>query len=134
MPRITLTISGASNDELTRRVAHELGQLTASSLDKPYNATMLMVDYFPREDWFISGRSLQELGKNSFRLEVTVTDETNTREEKARYHRDAFDLLTKLIGDIHPHSNIHIIDCRASAYGYGGETQEHRYQHAMASV
>lgn len=134
MPRITLTISGQPNDELTYRVASELTQQTASLLDKSLDATMITVDYFPRERWFIAGRSLEEWDKNSFKLEVTVTDETNTREEKARYHRAAFDLLAALIGDVHPHSNIHIIDCRAGAYGYGGETQEYRYHHPAASA
>lgn len=27
------------------------------------------------------------------------------------------------------HSNVYVIDCRASAYGDGGVTQEYRYQH-----
>nr|CDQ33744.1 Tautomerase enzyme [Virgibacillus halodenitrificans] len=134
MPRITLTIAGQPSDELTHRVASELTQLTASLLNKPLDATMLTVDYFPKESWFIAGRSLKEWDKNSFKLEVTVTDETNTREEKAHYHRAAFDLLATLIGDVHPHSNIHIVDCRAGAYGYGGETQEYRYQHSAMSV
>lgn len=57
MPRITLTISGQPNDELTHRVASELTQLTASLLNKPLDATMLTVDYFPKESWFIAGRS-----------------------------------------------------------------------------
>jgi len=60
---------------------------------------------------------------------VTITDETNTRLQKAAYHRAAFELLSTVIGNIHPHSNIHLIDCRAAAYGYGGLTQEYRYQH-----
>jgi 4-oxalocrotonate tautomerase len=28
------------------------------------------------------------------------------------------------------HSYVHVADLRASAYGYGGRTQEYRHQHA----
>jgi 4-oxalocrotonate tautomerase len=90
---------------------------------------MVMLQFVPHEDWFIGSKSLAERGKNSFRLEVTISDETNTKDEKAAYHKAAFAALYELIGNVHPHSNIHVIDCRATAYGYGGVTQEYRYHH-----
>ena len=61
---------------------------------------------------------------------VTITDETNTRSEKSDYHKAAYALLAELIGNVHPHSSIHIVDCPPTSYGYGGITQEWRYQHA----
>ena len=127
MPGILLKISGEPNPALTRRAVAEIMALTCRALDKQPERAMVMVDYVPRENWYIAGRSLVELEVNSFRLEVTVTDETNTRAQKAEFHRAAFALLSELIGNVHPHSNVHVIDCRASAYGYGGVTQEHRY-------
>jgi len=36
-----------------------------------------------------------------------------------------------MIGHIHPHYNVHIIDCRAAAYGDGGVTQKYRYQRVL---
>ena len=129
MPGITLKISGHPDAELTRRIVPEITSLTCALLDKEIARTMVMIEYIPHGDWFIAGASLAELGKNSFRLEVTITDETNTKAQKAAYHEAAFAALSGLIGNVHPHSNIHVIDCRASAYGYGGLTQEHRYQH-----
>jgi len=134
MPGILLKISGRPDPELTRRIVPEMMALTCEVLDKEPERTMVMVDYVPHDNWFIAGRSLAELDKNSFRLEVTITDETNTRAQKAEFHRAAFALLSELIGNVHPHSNIHIHDCRASAYGYGGVTQEHRYHHAEATA
>jgi 4-oxalocrotonate tautomerase len=80
--------------------------------------------------WFVAGRSLAEDGRNSFRLEVTITDETNSKAEKAAYHKAAFEMLAEHIRNLHPRSSIHIIDCRATAYGYGGVTQEWRYHQA----
>lgn len=129
MPGIVLKISGRPNPDLTRRIVPEITALTCTLLNKEPERTMVMVQYVSHDAWFIAGRSLSELGKNSFRLEVSITDETNTKEQKAAYHRAAFTALSELIGNVHPHSNIHIVDCRATAYGYGGVTQEHRYQH-----
>ena len=58
-----------------------------------------------------------------------MTDETNTKAEKADYLRQAFAALSELIGDVNEVSYIHVIDARAAAYGYGGRTQEYRHQH-----
>jgi 4-oxalocrotonate tautomerase len=132
MPGILLKISGQPDPALTKRIVPQITALTCTVLDKEPAHTMVMVDYVPHDAWFIAGRSLAELGKNSFRLEVTITDETCTRRQKADFHRAAFAALSELIGNVHPHSNIHVQDCRASAYGYGGVTQEYRAHHAAA--
>ncbi|WGS18222.1 MULTISPECIES: hypothetical protein [unclassified Bradyrhizobium] len=66
------------------------------------------------------------------RLEVTITEGTSTRDEKSVYQNKAFALLSKLIGNLHPHANVHIIDCGAVSYGYGGFTQEYRHNHETA--
>ena len=94
----------------------------------------MLVRYEPKEQWFIAGRALSDDGRNAFRLEVTITDETNTKDEKAAFHRAVFALLSDIVADLHPHSSIHLIDCRASAYGYGGVTQEqYRFGRAAAT-
>lgn len=129
MPGIKLTVSGTPDEALSRRLATELTNLTCTILRKKPDRTMVQVRYLPREHWFIEARSLAEHGRNSFRLELTITAGTNTREEKAIYQKRTFDLLAELIGNLHPHSNVHIIDCDAASYGYGGLSQEYRYHH-----
>ncbi|RPE81035.1 tautomerase family protein [Vulcaniibacterium tengchongense] len=52
---------------------------------------------------------------------------TNTKEQKARYIREAFDGFARLLGDLHEESYIYVQDVRAAAYGYGGRTQEARF-------
>jgi 4-oxalocrotonate tautomerase len=129
MPGIFLRISGAPDQTLARKLAAELTALTCEVLGKEPEKTMVMVQRVEPHDWFINRQSLAELGKNSFRLEVTITDETNTKSQKAAYQKAAFELLSRLIGNVHAHSNVYLIDCRASSYGYGGVTQEYRHQH-----
>ncbi|WP_213940437.1 4-oxalocrotonate tautomerase [Pseudomonas sp. dw_612] len=129
MPGITLKIAGQPNAELVQRIVPPLTVLTCEVLEKRPEQTMVMVQFVPHELWFIDSRSLAELGRNSFRLEVTITDETNTKAQKARYQKEAFALLAEAIGNLHPHSNIHVIDCKASSYGYGGVSQEYKLYH-----
>lgn len=129
MPGITLKISGQPNPDLIRSIVPQLTALTCEVLEKRPEQTLLMIHFVPHELWFIDNRSLAEYGRNSFRLEVTITDETSSKTQKARFQREAYALLDKEIGNLHPHSNVHVIDCGASAYGYGGITQEYRYQH-----
>ncbi|WP_085674021.1 MULTISPECIES: tautomerase family protein [unclassified Pseudomonas] len=123
MPGITLTLSGAPNAALASGLSHELTELTARVLDKQPSQTMVIVRFVDAGLWFIDSESLERLGRNSFRLEVTITDETTTVEQKRQYQREAYDLLSGRIGNVHPHSNVHIIDVRATAYGYGGVPQ-----------
>jgi 4-oxalocrotonate tautomerase len=107
-------------------------RLTSRVLKKPHDRTWVIVRFEPRENWFIDGRSLVEHGKNAFRLWVTITDETNSNVEKAEYQKAAFELLSDLIGNVHPISNVYVIDARATAYSYGGVTQEYNFHHAAA--
>ena len=69
-------------------------------------------------------------GQRSFSLEIKVTDETNTKAEKARFIAAVFDSFERLFGPLHAESYIHVHDVRAASYGYGGRTQEWRYHHA----
>jgi 4-oxalocrotonate tautomerase len=129
MPGLSVDISGTPNTELSRTVARELTSLTCALLDKKPENTTVAVRYISREDWFINDQSLAALGKNSFRLTVSITEGTNTKFQLASYHQSAFDLLSKLVSDVHPHSNVHTVECSAAGYGYGGVTQEYRHQH-----
>lgn len=123
MPGITLTLSGTPNPVLASNLSLELTSLTAEVLGKQPSQTMVIVQFVDPALWFIENQSLDVLGINSFRLEITVTDETTTLAQKARYQQEVFRLLAERLGNLHEHSNVHIIDVRASAYGYGGKPQ-----------
>ncbi|SDU42773.1 4-oxalocrotonate tautomerase [Stappia sp. ES.058] len=129
MPGIILTHSGLPGPVQAAQLAADLAELTCRILKKELGRTMVMLRHQPKDQWFIAGQSLAEDGRNSFRLEVSITEETNTKDEKADFHKAAFELLSDRLGNLHPHSNVHVIDCSATSYGYGGVTQEWRYHH-----
>lgn len=129
MPILNVKVSGSRSAELSQRIADMLLELTSRILGKSPAVTSIAIDYVDPQDWIIGGRSLATQGKRSFWFDIKITDETNTRAEKARYIREAYDAFARLLGDVHEESYIHVHDVRAAAYGYGGRTQEHRYQH-----
>jgi 4-oxalocrotonate tautomerase len=132
MPFIHIQLSGAPDDALAARVAAQAAELTASLLGKDPRLTAVVVDFLPATRWFIAGRALEGGPARSYHWMVSITDETNTKAEKARYLAAVHAAMVQLLGEVAEHSYVHVADLRASAYGFGGRTQEHRYQHAAA--
>jgi 4-oxalocrotonate tautomerase len=129
MPILNVLLSGPANAQTTREVATLLSDLTSRLLNKKPELTSIAVRYVEPEHWVVGGCTLAEQGKSSAYVEIKITDETNTRAEKAAYIQAVFNGLSALMPKLHHESYIHVDDVRAGAYGYGGLTQEYRAQH-----
>lgn len=129
MPHLNLQISGNPDGALAERAARAVADLTVRVLAKEPDVVAIGVQFLPHDRWFIGGKSLAALGRNAFHLDISVTDETNTKGQKAAYLEAVHHTLSELIGHVHDCSYVHVIDARAAAYGYGGRTQEYRHQH-----
>ena len=129
MPIIMVKVSAKKSAEMTRSISSILLELTTRILNKKPELTSIAIDYIDPDDWIVAGRSLSEQGKSSIYFDIKITDETNTKAEKAQYIREAFDAFSRLLGNLHEESYIYVEDVRATAYGYGGRTQEYRYHH-----
>lgn len=129
MPILNVKVSAQRTPELSGRITETLLEITSRVLGKRRDITAVTIHYVDPRDWFVGGHSLAELKKSSFYFDVKVVDETNTKAEKAAYVKEAFEAFTHLLGDLHHESYVYVQDVRATAYGYGGVTQEHRHQH-----
>ena len=129
MPILNVKVSAPRSDEMTRQISAILIDLTATVLGKKPELISIAIDYINPNDWVVGGSSLTDQGKNSIYFDVKITDETNTKPEKASYIEKAFAAFDKLLGNLHEQSYIYVNDVRATAYGYGGKTQEFRYHH-----
>ena len=130
MPHIVMELSGPRDAAIVKAAVGAVESLTRTVLGKLPQVMATTVRNVPAEDWFIGGKPLSEIGGSAFYLAVSITDETNTKAEKARYLREVFDAMSALLPDLHETSYIHLVDARAAAYGYGGRTQEWRHQQA----
>lgn len=131
MPILNVKVSAPRSPQLSKQIASLLLDLTTRILGKKPELTSIAIDYVDPDDWIVGGKTLREQGKHSVYFDIKVTDETNTKAEKAAYIAEAFAGFALLLGDLHEESYIHVEDVRAAAYGYGGKTQEYRYQHPL---
>lgn len=127
MPIVNIKISAQISPELTTNVSSGVSKLTEEILKKKPDVTAMTIQYINPEHWIIGGRSLAEQGKNSFYLDIKITDETNTKVEKALYLSEVYKLFSELLGNLHEVSYVYIEDVRAGSYGYAGHTQEYRF-------
>lgn len=127
MPILNVKVSAKKSPEMTKSISDLLLDLTTRILKKKPEVTSIAIDYVDPDDWIVGGKSLSELGKRSVYFDIKITDETNTKAEKVAYIFAAFNALSQLLGDLHEVSYIYVHDARATAYGYGGKTQEFRY-------
>ncbi|MDD4912109.1 MAG: 4-oxalocrotonate tautomerase family protein [Sideroxydans sp.] len=127
MPILHVTISAKKSPQMTQAISTILLDLTGRILKKKPEVTSIAISYIDPDDWIIGGKSLTELGKSSIYFDIKITDETNTKAEKSQYIHEAFEAFKNLLGDLHEVSYIYVEDVRATAYGYGGLTQEYRY-------
>jgi 4-oxalocrotonate tautomerase len=128
MPILNVKVSAVRSPEMTHKIADLLLDLTSKILRKDPKVTAIVIDYINPEDWIIAGKTLAEHKMHSFYFDIKITDETNTKDEKAKYIQEVFAGFRALLGNLHEESYIYIQDVRAASYGYGGKTQEYRYQ------
>ncbi|ALF91050.1 MULTISPECIES: tautomerase family protein [Ralstonia solanacearum species complex] len=129
MPILNVKVSARRSPEMTRKIAATLLELTSRILGKAPNVTAIAIDYVDPEDWIVGGRTLAAQGRHSVDFDIKVTDETNTKAEKAQYIAEAFETFSRLLGNLHEERYIYRQDVRTASYGYGGKTQEYRFQH-----
>lgn len=127
MPILNVKVSAKKSPEMTKSISGLLLDLTTRILKKKPEVTSIAIDYVAPDDWIVGGKSLSELGKKSVYFDIKITNETNTKAEKVEYILAAFNAFSQLLGDLHEVSYIYVQDVRATAYGYGGRTQEYRY-------
>ncbi|AXA66792.1 MULTISPECIES: tautomerase family protein [Pseudomonas] len=128
MPHITLQLSGERDETLGQRAVLLINDLIKECLGKRPEDMATTLNYIPDSDWFLGGQSLATLGGSAFHLDISITDETNTKGEKARFLHQVQAAMATLRPDLHHLCYVHLIDARATAYGFGGRSQEWRHQ------
>jgi 4-oxalocrotonate tautomerase len=132
MPILTVKVSAKTSKDLTAQIGTLLLDLTSRILKKKREVTAIVIEYADHDHSFVGGRLLSETGKNSFYFDIKITDETNTKDEKAQYIKEAFEGFERILGNLHEESYIYVQDVRAASYGYGGLTQDFRYHQSTS--
>ena len=129
MPHIAIQLSGQADAQLSQKISLQIARLTQNILGKAPELISIAIQHVPDDAWWIGGQTLGETGHTAFYLSISITDETNTKAEKALYLQSVYEAMASIRPKLHEVSYVHLIDARATAYGYGGKTQEFRYQY-----
>jgi 4-oxalocrotonate tautomerase len=127
MPKIHLTVSGAEDPVLAKKLAVTVTSLTKELLNKKPEVTAITISFIPEYLWFINSKSLEELNVKSFYLEIKISDSTNLKDDKAKYIDRVYHSLSTIIPGIDPISYTLIEEVKMDAYGYEGLTIEYKY-------
>lgn len=127
MPTIHALVSSPRVDAAAiGEIARTLVSLSGRLLGKAEAVTATVVETIAPEQWFVGTRSLADLGAASFRVVIRVTQGTNDKDEKAAFVAAASAAMARILGATRPESYVVVDEVPADAWGWGGETQEHR--------
>lgn len=126
MPTLTLKISPPQTAERCEQLAISLTALTAQTLGKRADVTVVVIDELPVARWFVAGSSAK---RPTALLEISITQGTNSAEEKARFIAAAYDELQRQLGgraSLEPATYVSVRELAATDWGFGGLTQAAR--------
>ncbi len=126
MPTLLLKLTPLHNPERYQALASALTDLTVQLLGKRREVTAVVIDDLPAARWHIGGAPVAQ---PTALLEISITQGTNTEEDKAAFIAAAFaELQRQLAGDgaLATASYVVVRELHASDWGYGGRTQQAR--------
>ncbi|MES2975718.1 MAG: tautomerase family protein [Pseudomonadota bacterium] len=126
MPTLQLKIAGLQNPRRYQALAGALTRLTAQHLGKRPEVTAVTIEDLPAARWYIGGEAVQ---RSAALLEISITQGTNTPQEKAAFIEAAFAELQRQLGDgqpLEPASYVVVHEVPATDWGYAGITQKAR--------
>lgn len=129
MPTLHVHLSppaSADRHGLAVHLATELTALTALHLGKQPALTAVLIHFMDPAHWFIGSRSLADSDQPGAQVCIAVTDDTNTARQMARWIEAVHALLRQVLPGL-PETSYGVVQgVPASAWGYGGLTQEAR--------
>lgn len=122
MPYINLKTNLVNIEEKKEELLDLILSSTKNILRKDEKVTSVLIENISSE-WFINKED-----SVTFFLEIKITKDTNTKEEKKEYIKRIFQGIEKLEQNINKASYVIITEVEADSWGYDGITQEQRYK------
>lgn len=126
MPFVRLTLNRQDlPQETVQRLAGTITDLLAQDLRKIARITVLDVDLQPEASVFIGAQPVTGVGGH---LEVLLSAEINTDEEKAAFIDHAYAALREILGELAPVFYVAVREIPALGWGYNGIPQGARVE------
>jgi len=126
MPTLLLKVSPLQNPSRYAALAQALTRITADTLGKRAEVTAVVIEDIPSARWYVGGA---EVARATALLEISITQGTNTADEKSAFIAMAYAELERQLGfgkPLEPASYVIVREVAATDWGYGGQTQAAR--------
>lgn len=133
MPTLQLSISPAQTPACYSALAEALTRITAQTLGKRAEVTAVLLHEVPPSRWFVGAQPVQA---PTALLEISITQGTNTADQKSAFVVSAYAALAEHLGGAHgleTASYVTVREVPATDWGYGGRTQQARAHRAPAA-
>lgn len=128
MPMITVRYMTPREDkDLRPRIAQLAVRLAHETLGKDPHVAAVLVEAADPQNWFIAGKRPADDGLAAFWLDIKITAGTNIKDDTSAFVKAMFDGMTDLLGPTHEESYVLAHAADGDAYGYGGRTQNDRW-------
>lgn len=124
MPYLNCKLSVEESEDLAKEIANILLRNTSEILNKKAEVTAINIEFVSSKYWFIGDTR----DKKSFFLDIKITKDTNTKEQKSEYINKVYKDMKSILGDINSTSYIVIDEVPSNSWGYDGFTQEYRFK------
>jgi 4-oxalocrotonate tautomerase len=126
MPTLLLKVSPLQSPARYAALGAALTRITADTLGKQAEVTAVVVEDLAAARWYVGGAAVQAA---TALLEISVTQGTNTAQEKSAFIAAAYAELERQLGQgrpLVPASYVIVRELPATDWGYGGQTQAAR--------
>lgn len=126
MPTLQLKVSPLQNPSRYAALASALTRITVDTLGKRAEVTAVVIDDIPAARWSVGGCDVQ---RPTALLEISITQGTNTVEEKEAFIVQTWKELERQLGagqPLEPASYVIVREVPGTDWGYGGTTQAAR--------
>ncbi len=126
MPYINIRLSKNLETEQRKKLYEETTMLMNTVMGKNPEVTVVNIQESDPQQWSVNANSLTVNDPTGAYVDIKVTDQTNTPEEKAEMIAKTVKMLQDIVGTIQEACYVVIDDISADSWGYNGETQAAR--------
>lgn len=126
MPYINIKLGGIQlNDSQRENIQSSMTHLMKTIMKKKAEVTTVQIEETPSRNWSVNSLS-QDNSIISY-VDIKITENTNSDEEKAKLIFNTNSLLTKELGSLAEASYTVIHEIPSGNWGYDGKTQKERF-------
>ena len=126
MPYINIRLGKNLENEQRRKLYEETTTLMNTVMGKNPEVTVVNIQESDPQQWSVNANSLTANDPTGAYVDIKVTDQTNTQEEKAEMIAKTVKMLQDVVGIIQEACYVIIDDISADSWGYNGKTQAAR--------